>query len=495
MNPIKKLAGQTAVYGIPSIVGRVLNYLLVPIYTRVFIPSEYGIVTLMYSFVAVAFIILTYGMETSFFRYSELQNDKRKVYSNAMLSIILTTSTFVLFIFLFTDNIAAWIKYPDYTHFIAWLGLIISLDVLTAIPFAKLRADNKPGRFAMIKIINISVNIGLNLFFILLCPYIYTSFNSGFFYRFVMLVFDPEIMLISYVFISNLIASIITLFLIIPEIFKIKIEFDIQVWKRMMVYGLPLLFAGLAGIMNETLGRILIRYLLPEDVAEAQLGIYAACYKIAILMSLFIQAFRYAAEPFFFSYAKQSDSKEVYAQVMKYFVIAISALFLVLMLYLDVIVLLIGKEFREGIHVVPILLLAYMFLGIYYNLSVWFKLTNNTKYGAWMAIFGAVITVVVNVILIPRIGYTGSAWATLICYAAIMILSFVLMNRFFPIRYNYFKILFYMGLAIMLYFVSTFFVFKSTIMHYLINTLLLLIYLLVFYRIEGKDLVKLIRHS
>lgn len=495
MNPIKKLAGQTAIYGIPSIVGRVLNYLLVPIYTRVFIPSDYGIVTLMYSFVAVVFIVLTYGMETSFFRYSELEKNRQKVYSNAMISIGSTTMLFVLFIFLFTGDIAEWIKYPDYTNFIAWLGLIISLDVLSAIPFAKLRADNCPRRFATIKIINIAINIGLNLFLILLCPYVADNYNSGLFYRFVMLVFNPDIMLISYVFISNLIASIITIILLLPEILKIKIEFDFQVWKRMLIYGLPLLFAGLAGIMNETLGRILIRYLLPENVAEAQLGIYAACYKIAILMSLFIQAFRYAAEPFFFSYAKHSDSKEVYALVMKYFVIAISALFLVIMLYLDVIVLLIGKDFREGINVVPILLVAYMFLGVYYNLSVWFKLTNKTKYGAWMAVFGAIITVVVNVLLIPKIGYTGSAWATFICYAGMMLLSFVLMYRFFPIRYNYYKILFYMGLAVALYFLSKYLSFENTLVHYIVNTLLLVVYLLAFNVIDGKHLKGQLKNS
>jgi len=454
VNQIRKLAGQTAVYGIPSILGRVLNYMLVPIYTRVFEQDEYGIVTLMYSFVAVVFIMLTYGMETAFFRYSELSEKRNKVFNNAMLSLLFTTSLFIFFILFFPAQIAEWIKYPDYGNFVIWIGLIIGMDVLTAIPFAKLRADNRAKRFAFIKLLNIIANVGLNLFFIKLCPAVIRNYDSGIFYDFIKLVFDPGIPLISYVFISNLIASALTLVLMLPVFMRMRLDFDLKLWKQMMTYGLPLLFAGLAAVMNETLGRILIRYLLPEDIAEAQLGIYAACYKIAILMSLFIQAFRYAAEPFFFSYAKHQDSREVYALIMKYFVIAISIIFLGLMLFLDIVILLIGKDFRSGIDVVPVLLLAYMFLGIYYNLSVWFKLTNRTRYGAYMAIFGAALTIVFNLILIPESGYMGSAWATFICYASMMLLSFILMQKFFTVKYNYFKITFYMALSFGFYMLS-----------------------------------------
>lgn len=491
MNQIRKLAGQTAVYGIPSILGRLLNYMLVPIYTRVFEQDEYGIVTLMYSFVAVIFIMLTYGMETAFFRYSELSEKRNKVFNNAMLSLLFTTSLFIFFILFFPAQIAEWIKYPGYGNFVIWIGLIISMDVLTAIPFAKLRADNRAKRFAFIKMLNITANVGLNLFFIKLCPAVIKHYDSGIFYDFIKLVFDPGIPLISYVFISNLIASALTLILMLPVFMRMRLDFDLKLWKQMIAYGLPLLFAGLAAVMNETLGRIMIRYMLPEGTAEAQLGIYAACYKIAILMSLFIQAFRYAAEPFFFSYAKHQDSREVYALIMKYFVIAISIIFLGLMLFLDVVILLIGKDFRSGIDVVPVLLLAYMFLGVYYNLSVWFKLTNRTRYGAYMAVFGAALTIVFNLILIPESGYMGSAWATFICYASMMLLSFFLMQKFFTVKYNYFKIAFYMALSFGFYMISKVISFEISWLGWTWKVALFIGFIAFIYLIERKNLKEL----
>ena len=492
MNPLKKLAGQTAVYGIPSIIGRILNYLLVPLYTRVFEQAEYGVVILMYSFVAVAFIILTYGMETAFFRYSELHKNTNRVYSTSLTSILVSTSLFLFFIFLFSSDIASWIRYPGHQEYVIWLGLILAFDVVTAIPFARLRAKNRPMRFAVIKIINISVNIGFNLFFILLCPYLLNTYPEGSFTSFILLFFNQDISLIAYVFISNLLASAVTLILLIPDMLKIRLKIDPAIWKEMIVYALPMLIAGLAGVMNETLGRIMLRYLLPESVAEAQLGVYSACYKVAILMSLFIQAFRYAAEPFFFSYAHNKDAKAVYADMMKYFVIAISLIFLVIMLYLDVVILMIGKDFREGVNVIPILLMAYMFLGMYYNLSVWFKLTNNTKYGAFMAFAGAVITVVMNYLLIPVMGYTGSAWATFACFGSMLLISYLLMQKHYPIKYNLVKISAYLLVALAVFGISEWPDWLSSIWRYIFNSALLLLYLSFVAFNERKELKKML---
>jgi len=488
LNPIKRLAGQTAIYGLPSIIGRILNYFLVPLYTRVFTQGEYGTVSLMYSFVAVVFIVLTYGMETSFFRFFESEKKKKKVYSTGFLSIFFTTGIFLLLALLFSQNIANWIKYPNHNEYIIWFALILSLDTLSALPFARLRALNKPKRFATIKFINITINIGFNLFFILLCPFILKNYSEGFLYDFIGYVFNSEINLISYVFVSNLIASAVTIILLLPDILGIKLEFDKYLFRKMIFYAFPLLFAGLAGIMNETLGRILIRYLLPENIAEQQLGIYSACYKIAILMSLFIQAFRYAAEPFFFSQAKLKNAKNTYAEVMNYFVITVALIFLGTMLYIDIIIYFIGKDFREGAAVIPILLTANLFLGIYYNLSVWFKLTNKTKYGAFMAVFGMLITVLLNIYLIPLMGYVGSAWATFSCYALMMIISYFLGQKYYPIKYNLKRIFIYLSAAFVLYFFSRILNLQYLPVKLLLHTVFLFAFLGLVYFIEKPNL-------
>jgi len=493
LNPLKKLAGQTIIYGLPSIIGRTLGYLLVPIYTRVFDQGEYGTVTLFYSFVAVIFIILTYGMETAFFRFSELEKNKKNVFNTVFISLLITTSVFLVFTIIYSQDIANLIKYPGQKNYVLWFLIILSLDALACIPFAKLRSQNKAKRFATIKIINIITNICLNLFFILLCPYILINYHSGIIYDFVNTVFDTNLNLIAYVFISNLLASGLTLILLLPDILELKFCFNFSLWKRLVYYAFPLLFAGLAGIINETCGRILIRYLLPEGIAEQQLGIYAACFKIAIFMSLFIQAFRYAAEPFFFSYAKEKDSKKIYADLMTYFVIVASFIFLAIMMYIDIVIHFIGKEFREGASVIPILLLAYIFLGIFYNLSIWYKLTNKTKFGAFLAIFGALVTISMNFYAIPRLGYIGSAWATLLCYGLMMILSFLLSKKYYTVKYDLKKITGYIGLSVVLFIISKFLNIELLTLKLIINTIFILVFLSVVYFIEKPGLKKILR--
>ncbi|MBE0648172.1 MAG: oligosaccharide flippase family protein [Bacteroidales bacterium] len=498
MNPIKRLAGQTAIYGLPFIVSRILFYLLVPLYTRLFLPGEYGTVSVFYSYTALLMVFLTYGMETAFFRYLQEEKDKNKVFSTSFLSLIFSTLLFLVLSIGFSRTIAVWIQYPDNQIYVIWFALIIGFDILTTIPFAKLRALNRPIRFAYLKVINVSAAVFFNLFFLLLCPYLLRTTSSETIAGAVRFIYNPE-WGIEYIFIANLIASALTFLLLIPEMTGFKLVFDRILWRRMFVYAFPLLFAGLAGIINETFDRILLRYLLPADIAEAEVGIYSACYKIAILMTIFITAYRYAADPFFFSYYKEKDAKVTYARVMNYFVIAVSVIFLTTMLYLDDVILplLIGEKYHSGKAVIPILMLAHLFLGIYYNLSIWYKLTGQTNYGAWLGIFGAVITVGLNVLWIPRSpdhylsGYMGSAWATFIGYGIMLVLSYFLGQKYYRIPYQLNRIFTYLGVAIALYYLTVFIHPETAFIRIAFHSLLLILYLLLVAFMERKDMVSL----
>jgi O-antigen/teichoic acid export membrane protein len=473
LNKIKNLAGQTATYGVSSIVGRIINYLLVPLYTRAFVTAEFGVVTEMYAYVAFLIVILTYGMETAFFRFSQVDK-KKNTYSTTLISLLGTSSLFIIITTFFSHDIANLLQYPNHSEYIIWLALIVSLDALSSIPFAKLRAQNKSKRFVIIKLINIAVNIGLNLYF-------YVDFhNWGL----------KQGAGVEYVFISNLISSSITVLLLSPEIIKIKYVFDYKLWEKMIIYALPLLVAGLAGIINETMDRILLKYLLPKDIAMSQLGIYGACYKISILMTIFIQAFRYAADPFFFSNSKEKNSKKLYADVMKYFVIVVSFIFLGIMMYEDIVILFIGEPFRVGAPVIPVLLLANLFLGIYFNLSIWYKLTNKTLYGAYIAIFGATITLVLNFLLIPVIGYMGSAWATFICYASMMIVSYLIGQKYFPVKYDFKRITGYLGLSVSLFFISKLLNIETQNFRLIVNTIFILIFIFVVIIVEEPHFLR-----
>lgn len=340
----------------------------------------------------------------------------------------------------------------------------MTLDVLAAIPFARLRANNRPILFATIKAVNIFTYVFFNLFFLLLCPYLHKEFGNTVAGGFIDLFYRPD-WVIEYIFISNLLASVVTLVLLLPQVAGLKWILDKKLWGKMLIYSLPLMLAGMAGIVNETVDRILLRYLLPLSPAEAeaQVGIYSACYKIAILMVLFIQAYRFAAEPFFFAQMKNKDAKLVYARIMDYFIIAVSMIFLMTMLFLDTIFIrLTGPGFRSARNVIPVLMLAKLFLGIYFNLSIWYKLTGKTLWGALLTIIGAVITIGLNIYWIPMssdhliFGYYGSAWATFFCYTTMMILGYLLGQKYYPIPYNLKKFFGYIGLALGLYFISRF---------------------------------------
>ena len=496
MNPLKRLAGQTAIYGIPTILGRFLQYLLVILLTRIFSKSEYGVISVFYSYASFLMVILTYGMETTFFRFSETEERKDSVFSTAILSVGLSSVAFLFLSNLFAGKLATWIEYPLHPEYVIWFAWILGLDALSSIPFARLRAQNKAKRFAAIKLTNIIANIGLTIFFLVLCPYILkhypNSSNSGLF----TLIYRSD-WSIEYVFIANLLASILTVILLLPQVLSVKPEFHKELWKKMLLYTWPLLFAGMAGIVNETFDRLLLRYLLPHDISEAQVGIYSACYKISILMTLFVQAYRFAAEPFFFAQAKEKDAKVVYARIMDFFIITVSFIFLVTMLYLDdIFIHFIGARFRVGKSVIPILLMANLFLGVYYNLSIWYKLTSRTIWGAWLSVIGAVVTLALNFWWIPLSpghlihGYIGSAWATFICYGTMMILSYLIGQKYFPVKYNLIKFSGYLALSVLLYVLTIILPVEHTILRLVFHTLLMLLFVTVVILVEKPRLSK-----
>ncbi len=479
MSTLRKLAGQTAIYGLSSIVGRFLNYLLVPLHTVVFLPQQYGVITEMYAYVAFLIILLTYGMETAFFRFStDKEHAPNTVFSTVLSSLVSSTSLFILMAIVFAQPIADWLLYPDNKEYVVWFAIIVGLDAVSSIPLARLRNENKAKLFAGINIANVLVNIGLNVFFLGYClPLVADGGGNWLTDTF----YDPGTG-VGYVFISNLIASGVKFLLLSPTMLRDFARPDPRLLKPMLIYALPLLFAGLAGMINETLDRILLKRILYPDLGEAAtmttIGIYGACYKISIIITLMIQAFRYAAEPFFFSQEKESGSRQLYSKVMTYFVWVMAGIFLFVMLYIDVIKYFIPNQaYWEGLKVVPILLMANIFLGMYYNQSVWYKLTNRTLYGAGLAVFGALITLGLNILFIPEYGYMASAWATFTCYAAMMVASYFLGQKHYPVPYEVGRLLLMIGGAAILYWLSIVLNIADNAYWPMLNVLFLLAYL------------------
>jgi O-antigen/teichoic acid export membrane protein len=427
----------------------------VPLYTRLFIPSEYGVVTELYAWVALFMVIVTYGMETAFFRFVSKEKNNPNVFNTA--TMMLLTSSIALFglAFLCRHNIASAIGYANHPEYMVWFAAILALDAVCIIPFASLRNQERPIRFAFLKTVNIATNIGFNLFFLILCPFVLQNNPDSI----LQLIYRPEIG-VGYIFISNLLASITVALCLLPEFLKINFNFDKKLAKTMLIYALPVMIWGMAGIVNETFDRIFMKYLISDSsTAMAQVGIYGACYKVAILMTLFIQAFRFAAEPFFFKQAQNRNAPEIYAKVMRYFVLACLLIFLFCTLFLNDIMLFVGPQFREGAVIVPILLMANLLLGVYYNLSVWYKITDQTKFGAYISMVGAAVTISLNILLVPIFGYIGAAWATLTCYITIVIISYFLGQKHFPIPYPVKALVLYTIFALTLFFVH----------HYLLN--------------------------
>lgn len=449
MGTIRKLASQTAIYGLSSIFGRFLNYSLVPLHTRIFSTEEYGVVAEFYTYAGFFSVLLLYGFDTGYFRFrNKSLTTGDKTYSTALWFILLVNIAFFTFIFSINHWLSNLLKYPEHPEYVLCFSLILIMDAISSIPFARLRAEEKAFRFVGIKITEILIIVVLNLFFLWLCPKLYADKS----YPWITEIYDPSLG-VGYVFVANLIASIFKFLLLMPQLFGLRWGFDSVLFGRMLRYSLPMAVIGFAGIINEMLDRVLLKQLLPYDLATnmKMLGIYSANYKLSILMTLFIQAFRFAAEPFFFSYADKSDARNIYAKVLRFFVIFCVFIFLLVTLFIDFFKYYVGSEFRSGLDVVPILLLANLCLGIYINLSIWYKLTDRTLLGAFVALFGAGLTIVLNVWWIPVYGYMGSAWATLACYGSMAIISYVLGQIYYPVKYDVFGILAYIGLGLGLY--------------------------------------------
>ncbi|MEO6289455.1 MAG: polysaccharide biosynthesis C-terminal domain-containing protein [Ginsengibacter sp.] len=498
MSSLKKLAGQTAIYGFTNILGRLLNYLLVPLYTGILKPELYAPVTKVYAWIPFLSVLFTYGMETSFFRFSQNTEDRKKVLSTSSISLLFTTIIFTILLIYFRDVLSLWMDLGNHPEYIVYFALILAFDTLTAIPFANLRLQNRPIRYSLVKIINIGINIGLNVFFLLACPW-FVANN----YTWVAAFYDPSLA-VSYIFISNLTASAVTWLILLPEITGIDWKIDKPLLKRLVTYSLPLIIVGLAGMVNETLDRA---YFLPNFLPYSKqqndylIGVYGANYKLSILITLFIQAFRMGAEPFFFQQAAAKDARQTYARVMKYFVIVLSIMFLSVAMYMNVWKYFLRQEvYWQGLYVVPTLLLANIFLGIYYNLSIWFKLSNQTKMGAYITIITAILAFVLNIWWIPIYGYFGSAMATMICYGVQMSICYWLGQKYYPIPYPTKKLLSIIGLSVFFYgvywviiryFISPHDIYALNPISIFIATAMLLTFIYIMYRIEKPYLKNL----
>jgi O-antigen/teichoic acid export membrane protein len=474
-NPIRKLAGQTAIYGLSSIVGRLLNYLLVPLYTYKFAnAADYGVVSELYAWVAFLVVLLTFGMETAYFRFRKEVEDEKEVFKSGFFTLFIVNIAFLLFIFIFNQPIANAMLFSEHPEYIVLLSLIVVIDGVSALPLARLRAEEKALKFAGINFAAILVNIILNLFFLLVL------FDPA----------NPE-QGVFYILLANLISSALKPFVLIKDFLGISFRPNWRLVKGMLVYALPLVVAGFAGIINETLDRILLKHLLittdPSGLmyAEAQVGIYSACYKLAMLVTIIIQAFRYAAEPFFFAQQKNENKNQIYVKVMNYFIGFLCLVFLGVTMNIDILKHFIQNEiYWEGLGVVPILLVANIFLGIYYNQSIWYKLSNKTKFGALISITGAILTIVLNILFIPKYGYWASAWATLAVYGFQMILSYILGQKHHPIPYNVGKFGVFMIASFCIYYVFSRINFEWETINFLVKNSGVLLFLALFFVIE-----------
>lgn len=485
MSLYKNLFKQTAVYGLATVLPRMLSFLLVRLYTDYLPNSEYGEVSVIFSWMVFFNVILAYGMETSFFRFYNTDSS-RNVVSTSTISIFWSSMFFLFAALVGRNYLAEWsdidVQYITYT---IW---ILVLDALVIIPFSKLRADGRPIYYAAIKIGNVFVNLGLNVVFIAWLPKWAVS-NPGGFWEMIY----KEDFQIGYIFVSNLIASFLTLMVLAPHYFKIRWSFDRELWRRMMRYSLPVLVAGVAFAINEAFDRILLEKLLPDNIAKAEVGIYSACYKLALFMTLYATAFRLGIEPFFFSYAKNESAPKAYAMITKYFVIFGSVILVCVVVFSDILkVLLIdNKSYWDGMKVVPLIIIANFFLGIYHNLSVWYKLTDKTKMGAYISIVGAIVTLVLNFVLIHEYSYMGSAIATISAYGTMMIISYFLGNKYYPIPYDMKKIGGYLGLSIALSLLY-FYKFRE---NYFVGIAVIIIYAVFIYRNERETLQRVLRRK
>ncbi|MGY3215026.1 lipopolysaccharide biosynthesis protein [Mucilaginibacter sp. HD30] len=478
MSTAKKFAGQTIIYGLSTIISRMIYFVLTPIYTRKISVAGNGVFTSLYSAASIVNAVLAFGMETTYFRYLQKREDNRQqVYNNSFGVILAVSVVVLLFSLLFLDGIVGYLvagvekDRADYTFYVKCFLFILLADAFCVIPFAKIRAESRPMRFAVVKLANIAFVMSFNLFFLFGVPFFINHGWLG--AEWMASWYRPE--WVGYVFLSNSAASVFTILLLLPEISKLRLSYDKSMLKEMLLYSWPVLVANLSFIINEALDKVLIKQLLPPDIGDEQAAIYGTCAKIAIFLNISIQAFRLGAEPFFFSHAKNKNAPDTYSRIMTYFIIAICVMSVAVMANIDLLATIILKPetsiikgqtinniYWEGLPVVPILLFGYISLGVYMNLSVWYKLSDQTKYGLYISGIGAIITIILNVIFIPKYSYMASAWTSLIAYSGMMILSYLWGQKHYPIPYNLKKSITYILSAVFLVYIS-FYVFNRNI--------------------------------
>ena len=488
MAGIKSLIKDTAIYGVSSIVGRFLNWCLVPLYTAMFLPEEYGVVTNIYAYVALVLVFLTYGMETGFFRFARRgEHELASIYTTILTSVGFTSTLFIALLWLFIDPISSAMGYANTPSFVLLMGVTVAIDAFTAIPFAYLRFKQRPIKFACLKLVNIALNIGLNLFFILLCPWLWKVAPES-----ISWFYNPTYG-VGYIFVANILSSAIIMLLLLPEICAERFSFKGSLLRIILTFSLPLLVAGLAGIMNQNIDKIIYPFLFADQsVANYQLGIYGANYKIAMVMIMFIQAFRFAYEPLMFS--KKNDNKEQrnkeYADAMKYFVIFGLFIFLGVMFYLDVFKHIISSKYYEGLVVVPILLIAELCYGIVFNLSLWYKNIDKTYWAIVFTLIGFVVMLTIIITCVPLYGYIACAWAALACNGVMMIASYLIGNKVNPIKYETSRILSYVGIAGVLFGIALLAVTSHFWLNMVIRTLLIIAYIVI---VMKREKIKLRR--
>ena len=496
---MKILAKETAIYGVSSIVGKFLNWMLVPLYTYVLQQqSDYGIVTNLYAWTALLLVILTYGMETGFFRFANKEGENpQTVYSTSLIALFSTSLLFAVACVIWQTPIANALSYPSHSEFIALLGIVVAMDAFASIPFAYLRYKKRPLQFAALKLLFVFLNIVLNIFFLVLCPKIqdWAIISSW---------YNPNYG-VGYVFVANILATGIQTLCLLPAILEgCRVNhglpthesghiFSWTLLKQMLRYSLPLLVLGVCGIMNQTLDRILFPFFYEGADAQTQLGIYGACFKVAMVMMMFTQAFRYAYEPFVFAKHKDRESVEAYADAMKYYIIFSYMILLGMIFYLDLLKFIIAPSYWEGLKIVPIVLWTYIFQGVYFNLSFWYKLTDKTQWGAYFSLIGVAITFGLQAVFVPRIGYMASAASSTVCYLVIMLMSYFIGRKYLSIPYDLRRIGIYTGIVVVIlagYYSLAHLLPMNEWTKMGVGTILFIIYCALFYRLDGKSLLK-----
>lgn len=486
-NPLKKLAGETAIYGFSTIFARIVNFIFFPIYTYKLTTENYGIATEFLAYIAILQVVLTLGLETGCFRFANKEGNPDKVFSNALLTTGMLSLAVFTGLSLFSEQIAGWLGYGGFRKVIIYVAGILALDSFTSILFAKLRFENRPVKFALLKSIKISCEIIFNLALFFLVPAWLERHPDTFLLSFISP--KPDF---TYILFAIFMSAVVALIIFIPDILKIRIKFDSKLWKQMMIYSLPIMIAGLPGILNDFIDRPMFRFFSPEgNVWESDLGIFQAGTKVATFMMLFIQMFRFAAEPFFFKREKEKDSKELYAGVMNHFTAFGVLIFLGIMFYLDIIQYVVGRDFREGLSIVPVMLFSYLILGISFNVSMWYKLSGKTNYAIFITMAGLPVTLAINIIFMPVYSYHAAAWGHLASYVTMLLVSIWLGNKYYPIPYDWLRIAGYVLTGLAMYFAVTLLPDMGIILKYSLRTLLLVTFIFIYLKREKLTIWRL----